>query len=117
MSFSRRKKGRLPIGHAVSGVPTGTEIIHNPGPGELETEVGFPEESDLLERHGRRFHLIEGRDRIAIEWAHFVEPRGHGRPQLVHDRTVYVLPQGTSLWEARRIGYHLLDLGSEQEVK
>lgn len=109
MWLRRRKNERLPGEHAVSGRPTGTEIIHNPAPGELEAEVGFPEESELVERHGGRFHLIDGRDRIAIELGHFVERRGHGRPELVEDRTVYVLPEGTSLFEARRIGYHLLE--------
>jgi hypothetical protein len=118
MMWFRRKRKERPSGeHAVSGLPKGTEVIHNPASGELETEVGFPEESDLLERHGRRFHLIEGRDRIAIECAHFVDRRVHGRPQLVQDQTVYVLPQGTSLMEARRIGYHPLDLGSEREAE
>lgn len=109
MWFMRKRNERLPGEHAVSGGGIGTEIIHNPAPGELEAEVGFPEESELLERHGGRFHLIDGHDRIAIELGHFVERREHGRPELVEDRTVYVLPEGTSLFEARRIGYHLLE--------
>jgi hypothetical protein len=90
-------------------MPTGTEIIHNPAPGELEVEVGFSKESELLERHGGRIHLIDGHDRIAIELGCLVEHREHGRPELVEDHTVYVLPEGTSLFEARRIGYHLLE--------
>lgn len=109
--FTRRKKRKRAAGeHAASGVPTGTEIIHNPGPGVLDAEVGFPEESELLERHGRRFHLVQGLDRIAIEVVHFVERYEQGRPDLVEDRTVYVLPQGTSVLEARRIGYDLLEM-------
>jgi hypothetical protein len=107
--FRRKKKGPVPGEHIVSGMPTGTGIIHNPVPGELETAVGFPEGSELLERNGGRFHLIDGHRRIAIELGRLVECREHGRPELVEDRTVYVLPEGTSLLEARRIGYHLLD--------
>jgi hypothetical protein len=112
--FTRKKKGRVPGEHVVSGMPTGTEIIHNPAPGELEVEVGFSKESELLERHGGRIHLIDGHDRIAIELGCLVEHREHGRPELVEDHTVYVLPEGTSLFEARRIGYHLLEkIGQE----
>jgi hypothetical protein len=109
MRFRRDRSKRLPGEHAVSGGPTGTEIIHNPAPGELEAEVGFPEESELLERNGGRIHLRDGHDRIAIELGRLVERCEHGRPELVEDRTVYVLPEGTSLFEARRIGYHLLE--------
>lgn len=107
--FGRKKRDRAPGEHSVSGVPTGTEIIHNPASGELDTEVGFPQESELIERHGKRFHLVQGRNRIAIEVMHFVPRHEHGRPDLVRDRTVYVLPAETSLNEARRIGYDLLE--------
>lgn len=101
----RRKRDRSPV----SALPPGTEIIHNPTSEDLNDEVGFSEESELLERHGKHFHLIEGDKRIAIEVTLFVERREQGRPVLVEDRTAYVLPEGTSLMEARRLGYELLD--------
>ena len=63
----------------------------------------------MIERHGKRFHLIQGRDRTAIEIARFVETRAHGRPRLVENRTFYVLRAGIDLDEARRIGCTLLD--------
>jgi hypothetical protein len=88
MWFRRNKKGRVPGEQIVLGMPTGTEIILNPGPGELEGEVGIPEESELLERNGGRIHLIDGHDRIAIELGRLVEYREHGRLELVEDRTV-----------------------------
>jgi hypothetical protein len=103
--------------HWVSGVPEGTEIIHNPSSKEREETIGFPEESEFIERHGRRFHLIEGRNRIVIEMAHYVEVRRHGHEELVDERTLYVLPLGTELLEARRIGYKLLQLPHPSEAE
>lgn len=107
--FLRKMGRRLPGEHWTSGVPEGTEIIHNPSHEELDSEVGFPEGSEPRERHGRHFHLIEGDRRIGIEVLHFVERREHGHPDLVEDRTLYVLPEETTLREARRIGYDLLE--------
>jgi hypothetical protein len=94
----------------ISGFPEGTRIIHNPTQTDFDSHVGAAEGSDLLGRHGRRFQLIEGSKRTAIEVIHFVE-RGKGffrKKELVLDRSVYVLPEGTSLDEARRIGYRLV---------
>ena len=50
--------------HWVSGVPEGTEIIHNPTRQERERTIGFPDESEFLERHGMHFHP----DRISPIW-------------------------------------------------
>ncbi|MFN2526973.1 MAG: hypothetical protein ABR505_12045 [Actinomycetota bacterium] len=97
------------------GLPDGTAILRNPSEDELRDAAGFPEDSELLERHGRRFHLIEGRDRTILEMVHFVERR-HGvlrKPQIEEDTTIYLLPKGTSLLEARRIGYDLLERSIE----
>jgi hypothetical protein len=93
------------------GLPEGTEVIHNPSGEEEYDAVGFPDRSELDERHGKHFHLIGGSKRIAIEVVHFVERRrGFFRPpELEEDKTVYLLPVGTSYLEARRIGYRLLD--------
>ena len=84
-------------------------MIHNPTSRELDRELGFPEESEVIERHGKRFHLIQGRDGTAIEIARFVETHGHSRPELVEDRAIYVLREGIDPDEARRIGYVLLE--------
>lgn len=92
-------------------LPPGTTVIHNPSAKEQEEVVGHPDDSELLERHGKRFHLIGGSQRMAIEVIHFVE-RHKGllkKSELVEDRTIYVLPEGVDLMEARRIGYRLLD--------
>jgi hypothetical protein len=94
----RTKKGRSPGEHSVSGLPTGTEIIHNPTRRERETTIGLPHESEILERHGRHFHLIEGSNRIVIEMAHYVEVRRDGQTELVDERTLYVLSPKTDLW-------------------
>jgi hypothetical protein len=91
-------------------LPEGTAVLHNPDERELHNSIGSPDESELLERHGRHFHLIEGSNRTIIEVTHFVERR-HGllrKPQLEKETTVYLLPAGTPLLEARRIGYRLL---------
>lgn len=92
-------------------LPPGTTVIHNPSAKEQDEVVGHPDDSELLERHGKRFHLIGGSQRMAIEVIHFVE-RHKGllkKSELVEDRTIYVLPEGVDLMEARRIGYRLLD--------
>jgi hypothetical protein len=92
-------------------VPPGTAVIRNPSKEEFDKTVGFPEDSELLERHGRYFHLIEGRNRTVLEVTHFVERR-HGllrRRQLEKERVVYLLPEGTTLLEARQVGYRLLE--------
>lgn len=115
--FRRRKKGRSPGGHAVSGLPTGTQIIHNPTKREREEKIGFAEESEFLERHGRHFHLIEGNNRIVIEMAHYVQIGRHGKGELVDERTLYVLPPETDLLEARRIGYKLLEMPHRSDSK
>jgi hypothetical protein len=60
----------------ISGFPEGTRIIHNPTQADIDSHVGAAEGSDLLGRHGRRFHLIEGSKGTAIEVIHFVERRG-----------------------------------------
>lgn len=103
--------------HWISGVPEGTEIIHNPTRQEREQTIGFPDESEFLERHGRHFHLIEGSNRIVIEMAHYVVVRRHGHEELVDERTLYVLPPGTDLLEARRIGYKLLERPRPSETE
>jgi hypothetical protein len=103
--------------HWVSGIPEGTEIIHNPTPKEREATIGLPEESEFIERHGRHFQLLEGSNRTVIEMAHFVEVRSHGRSELIDERTLYVLPPETSLLEARRIGYRLLELSQRSSPK
>jgi hypothetical protein len=92
-------------------LPQGTEIIHNPSVRARDEAVGFPDGSELLERHGKHFHLIGGSRRMAIEVTHFFE-RSKGvfkKKELVKDTTVYLLPEGTDLMEARRIGYRLLE--------
>jgi hypothetical protein len=110
VGWFRRNTRELVLGEDTApALPTGTRVIHNPTPRELDRELGFPEESEVIERHGKRFHLIQGRDRTAIEIARFVETHGHGRPKLVEDRTVYVLQAGIDLDEARRIGCALLE--------
>lgn len=101
----------------ISGLPEGTSIIHNPTQVDMDSHVGAAEGSDLLGRHGRRFHLINGSKRSAIEVTHFVEKRvGFLRKrELVLDRRVYVLPEGTSVHEARRIGDRLVEEGSHSD--
>jgi hypothetical protein len=96
--------------HATSGFPDGTQIIRNPSEAEREIRVGAPEGSELLGHHGRRFHLIEGSHRKAIEVTHFVRVRRgfFRKSDFVLDRALYVLPEGTSTVEARRIGYDLV---------
>lgn len=92
-------------------LPAGTTVIHNPSAQEQDEAVGHPDDSELLERHGKRFHLIGGSQRMAIEVAHFVERREGllKKSELVEDRTIYVLPKGVDLLEARRIGYRLIE--------
>ncbi len=92
-------------------LPSGTAVIHNPDERELQDAIGSPGDSELLERHGRRFHVIEGANRTIIELRHFVERRHGilGKKHLEEETTVYLLPEGTSLSEARRIGYRLLE--------
>lgn len=105
--MSDEQNGRL------TGLPPGTEILRNPGDPEEDEEVGFPDDSEFIERHGRHFHLIGGSQRMAIEVIHFVE-RKKGlfkQRELVEDKTVYLLPEGIDLLEARKIGYRLLDEG------
>ena len=97
----------------LTDLPAGTEILHNPSQTDEDQDVGFPDDSELIERHGKHFHLIGGSDRMAIEVIHFVE-RKKGllkKRELVEDKTVYVLPEGTDLMEARMIGYRLLEEG------
>jgi hypothetical protein len=96
--------------HATSGLPDGTQIIHNPSEADRDKRVGAAEGSELLGHHGRRFHLIEGSHRKAIEVTHFVLVRRRlfRRSELVLDRTLYVLPEETSTFEARRIGQDLV---------
>lgn len=98
------------------GLPPGTEILRNPSPDTMDEEVGFPDESELIERHSRHFHLLGGSERMAIEVIHFVERRKgfFKRLELVEDKTACVLPEGTDLMEARRIGYRLLEKGRFQ---
>jgi len=98
-------------GEAQLDLPEGTAVIHNPDERKLQDSIGSPEESELLERHGRHFHLIEGSNRTVIEVTHFVQRRHGllGKPQLEEEKTVYLLPSGISLMEARRIGYRLLE--------
>lgn len=95
---------------ATSGVPEGTQIVHNATQADMDSRVGATEGSELLGHHGRRFHLIEGANRPAIEITHFVRVRRGflRRTELVLDRTLYVLPEGTTSSEARRIGYDLV---------
>lgn len=92
-------------------LPEGTEVIRNPTGREEDEAVGFPDDSELLERHGKHFHLIGGSRRMAIEVIHFVERRKgvFEKKELLEDKTVYLLPEGTDLMEARRIGYRLLE--------
>jgi hypothetical protein len=103
---------KTPTGHEHHlELPEGTAVIRNPDEHELQDSIGSPDDSELLESHGRHFHLIEGSNRTVIEVTHFVERR-HGllrKPQLEEEKTVYLLPSGTSLLEARRIGYRLLE--------
>lgn len=105
--MSDEQNGRL------AGLPPGTEILRNPGDSEEDEEVGFPDDSELVERHGRHFHLIGGSQRMAIELIHFVERRKglFKKRELVEDKTVYLLPEGTGLMAARKIGYRLLEEG------
>jgi hypothetical protein len=49
--------------HPSLELPEGTAILRNPVEEDLGDAVGFPEDSELLERHGRHFHLIEGANR------------------------------------------------------
>jgi hypothetical protein len=110
VSWFRRNTRELVLAEdSAPALPTGTRVIHNPTSRELDHELGFPEESEVIERHGKRFHLIQGRDHTGIEIARFVETHGHGRPKLVEDRTFYVLQVGIDLDEARQIGYALLE--------
>ena len=98
-----------------SELPPGTRVIHNPSAEEQDEVLGHPEDSELLERHGKRFHLIGRSRRMAIEVIRYVE-RQKGllkKSELVEDRTIYMLPEGVDLMEARRIGYRLL----ERQVK
>lgn len=48
---------------------------------------------------------------MAIEVTHFLERRKgvFKKKELVEDKTIYLLPEGTNLMEARRIGYRLLE--------
>jgi hypothetical protein len=95
--------------HPSLELPEGTAILRNPVEEDLGDAVGFPEDSELLERHGRHFHLIEGANRTILEVTHFVEQRhGFHNPHLEQEKIVYLLPEGTSWLEARRIGYRLL---------
>jgi hypothetical protein len=94
-------------------LPPGTEILRNPTQTEEDQNVGFPVDSELIERHGKHFHLIGGSHRMAIEVIHFVE-RTRGllkKRELVEDKTVYLLPEEIDLMEARNIGYRLLEEG------
>jgi hypothetical protein len=95
------------------GLPPGTEILRKPSQSDEDQAVGFPEDSELIERHGKHFHLIGGSHRMAIEVIHFVERRraSFKKSELVEDKTVFLLPEGTELIEARRIGYRLLEEG------
>jgi hypothetical protein len=92
-------------------LPQGTEVIHNPSVKERDEAIGFPDDSELFERHGRHFQLVGGSRRMAIEVTHFFERRkgAFKKEELVKDTTVYLLPEGTDLTEARRIGYRLLE--------
>ena len=103
--------------HPSLELPEGTAILRNPVEEELRDAVGFPEDSELLERHGRHFHLIEGANRTILEVTHFVERRQGflDDPHLEEDKTVYLLPEGTSLLEARRIGYRLLERAPDSD--
>lgn len=105
--MTEEQNGPLP------GLPPGTEILRNPVRGEEDESVGFPDESELIERHGKHFHLIGGSHRMAVEVIHFVERRKgfFKQRELVEDKTVYLLPEGTDLMEARKIGYRLLEEG------
>ena len=96
---------------APAWLPEGTEVIRNPSGDQEYDSVGFPDESAVVERHGKHFHLIGGSRRMAIEVVHYVERRqGFLKPpELEEDTTIYLLPVGTDLLEARRIGYRLLD--------
>jgi hypothetical protein len=96
--------------HATSGFPYGTQIIHNASEADRDKRVGAAEGSELLGHHGRRFHLIEGSHRKAIEVVHFIRVRRgfFRKTELVLDRILYVLPEGTSTFEARRIGHDLV---------
>lgn len=93
------------------GLPPGTEILRNPRQTDEDQDVGFPDNSELIERHGKHFHLIGGSHRMALEVIHFVERRKGllRKRELVEDKTVYLLPEGTDLMAARQIGYRLLD--------
>jgi hypothetical protein len=95
----------------LTGLPVGTEILRNPTQAQEDKDVGFPDDTELIERHGKHFHLIGGSHRMAIEVIHFVERREGSLKKLeqVEDKTVYLLPEGIDLMEARRIGYRLLD--------
>ncbi|MEA2451984.1 MAG: hypothetical protein QOG04_694 [Actinomycetota bacterium] len=96
-----------------TGLPPGTEILRNPSQTREDQDVGFPEESELIERHGKYFHLIGGSQRMAIEVIHFLERRKglFKKRELVEQKTVYLLPEGIDLMEARKIGYRLLEEG------
>jgi hypothetical protein len=95
----------------LTGLPVGTEILRNPTQAQQDKDVGFPDDTELIGRHGKHFHLIGGSHRMAIEVIHFVERREGPLKKLeqVEDKTVYLLPEGIDLMEARRIGYRLLD--------
>jgi hypothetical protein len=99
---------------SLSGLPPVTELIHNPTRDQRDDRVGFPEDSELLERHGKHLHLVEGDKHIALEVMHFVKQPVHDHPEFVEDRTLYVFPDSTSLVEARRIGYELLEKASRR---
>jgi hypothetical protein len=108
----QKNEGNLAVEDSFSGLPPGTEIIHYPTREQRDDRVGFPQDSELLERNGKHLHLIEGDKRIALEVMQFVNQRVHGHPEFVEHRTLYVFPESTSLIEAHRIGYELLEWAS-----
>lgn len=50
-------------------------MIRNPSWKKEDDAVGFPDDSELLERHGKHFHFIGGSRQMARELIHFVEHR------------------------------------------
>jgi hypothetical protein len=110
VAFSDPMSEHEPGTHATSGFPDDTQIIHNASEADRDKRVGAAEGSELLGHHGRRFHLIEGSHRKAIEVVHFIRVRRgfFRKTELVLDRILYVLPEGTSTFEARRIGHDLV---------
>ena len=84
--------------------------MHHPSQADMDGRVGAPQGSELLGHRGTRFHLIDGSRRKAIEVTHFVRVRRgfFRKEELVLDRILYVLPEGTTSVEARRIGSALV---------